>query len=190
MAEYTNMVLVSALAVLLYWGGWLRPWASLHQLDFLNFLPPASLVAIAGVIFYFARRNPVPAEKYFLLAVAVGALMLSGIVAIPVVTAAVQPIFWFTAKVFALLYAFIWYRATFPRYRYDQLMNVGWHWLIPLALANLIVTALIVWWGGPNPGHWMFFLRMFVANVAVAIGVGVLVSSRSAAAAGSGAGKP
>jgi len=96
---------------------------------------------------------------------------------------AVQPIFWFTTKVFALLYAFIWYRATFPRYRYDQLMNVGWRWLIPLALGNLIATAFVVWWAGPNPGHLKLFFAMFAMNLAVAIVVGLLVGWRSPAPA-------
>jgi NADH-quinone oxidoreductase subunit H len=49
------------------------------------------------------------------------------------------------------LYAFIWYRGTFPRYRYDQLMNVGWRWMIPLALANLIVTAVVLYFVNPHP---------------------------------------
>src|SRR5213594_3108995 len=159
MAEYTSMVLVSALAVVLFWGGWLRPFASVAALDFLNYLPPVSLLMIAGVVFFFARRNPVPAEKWFLVAVAAGSAVLAGVVAVPVVITAVQPIFWFTAKVVALLYAFIWYRATFPRYRYDQLMNVGWRWLIPLALGNLIATACVLWWAGPNPGR----LKLFFA---------------------------
>jgi NADH-quinone oxidoreductase subunit H len=44
------------------------------------------------------------------------------------------------------LYAFIWYRGTFPRYRYDQLMNIGWRYMIPIALANLIVTAVAGYW--------------------------------------------
>jgi NADH-quinone oxidoreductase subunit H len=44
------------------------------------------------------------------------------------------------------LYAFIWYRGTFPRYRYDQLMNVGWRVMIPLGLANIIATAVIRYW--------------------------------------------
>ena len=68
--------------------------------------------------------------------------MLGVLVAYPPVLNASQGIFWFGAKVLVFLYAFIWYRATFPRYRYDQLMNVGWRWMIPLALANLIITAV------------------------------------------------
>ncbi len=50
---------------------------------------------------------------------------------------------WFLAKTFVFLYIFIWIRATLPRYRYDQLMRLGWKVLIPLAIANLVVTATL-----------------------------------------------
>ncbi|MCL4847951.1 MAG: NADH-quinone oxidoreductase subunit NuoH [Acidobacteria bacterium] len=50
---------------------------------------------------------------------------------------------WFLLKTFLFLFVFLWVRATLPRYRYDQLMRLGWKVLIPLALANLIVTAII-----------------------------------------------
>src|SRR5262245_38583038 len=50
---------------------------------------------------------------------------------------------WFFIKSFAFLYVFIWIRATLPRYRYDQLMRLGWKVLIPLAIVNLIVTAIV-----------------------------------------------
>jgi NADH-quinone oxidoreductase subunit H len=50
---------------------------------------------------------------------------------------------WFLLKTFLFLFVFLWVRATLPRYRYDQLMRLGWKVLIPLALANLIVTATI-----------------------------------------------
>src|SRR5437667_11640704 len=49
---------------------------------------------------------------------------------------------WFLLKSFAFLYLFIWVRATLPRYRYDQLMPLGWQVLMPLAIANLVVTGL------------------------------------------------
>lgn len=48
---------------------------------------------------------------------------------------------WFILKVFALLFCFIWVRATFPRYRYDQLMRLGWKVFLPLSLASVIVVA-------------------------------------------------
>jgi NADH-quinone oxidoreductase subunit H len=50
---------------------------------------------------------------------------------------------WFLTKSFVFLYVFIWVRATLPRYRYDQLMRIGWKVLIPLAIVNLVVTAVI-----------------------------------------------
>ena len=50
---------------------------------------------------------------------------------------------WFLLKSFVFLYVFIWVRATLPRYRYDQLMRLGWKVLIPLAIANLVVTAIV-----------------------------------------------
>ena len=47
-------------------------------------------------------------------------------------------------KAFFFLFVFIWIRWTIPRFRYDQLMNLGWKWMIPLALANMIITALVM----------------------------------------------
>jgi NADH-quinone oxidoreductase subunit H len=50
---------------------------------------------------------------------------------------------WFLLKTFAFLYVFLWVRATLPRYRYDQLMRLGWKVLIPIAIANIIVTGIV-----------------------------------------------
>ncbi len=55
---------------------------------------------------------------------------------------------YFLAKVFALLFFYIWMRWTLPRYRYDQLMEFGWKWLLPAAAINLLVTAAVVLWQG------------------------------------------
>jgi len=54
------------------------------------------------------------------------------------------PVVWFLLKVFAVLYVFIWFRATLPRFRYDQLMAFGWKRLLPLALLNALVTAAVI----------------------------------------------
>jgi NADH-quinone oxidoreductase subunit H len=55
----------------------------------------------------------------------------------------VQDIYWFSAKVAAFMYLYIWYRGTFPRYRFDQLMKVGWKVLLPMSLGVLILTAMV-----------------------------------------------
>ncbi|HET9481001.1 MAG TPA: NADH-quinone oxidoreductase subunit NuoH [Candidatus Polarisedimenticolia bacterium] len=57
---------------------------------------------------------------------------------------ALSGIFWFSLKVFLILYVYIWLRGTFPRYRYDQLMRLGWKWLLPLSLANILLTGLLL----------------------------------------------
>jgi NADH-quinone oxidoreductase subunit H len=55
---------------------------------------------------------------------------------------------WFFVKLFAILFFYIWMRWTLPRYRYDQLMEFGWKWLLPVAVINLLVTAGVVIYGG------------------------------------------
>lgn len=68
-------------------------------------------------------------------------------------TAAMQSMGWlgmilgfliFGAKVAFFMILYIWFRGTFPRYRFDQLMDLGWKWMIPLALANIVVTGLVI----------------------------------------------
>ncbi len=57
---------------------------------------------------------------------------------------AVLPIGWFVLKVFAFLLLYIWVRATLPRFRYDQLMGFGWKFLLPVAMVNILATALVL----------------------------------------------
>ncbi len=64
----------------------------------------------------------------------------------PPILQAILPVFWFAAKIFAFLFLYIWVRGTLPRFRYDQLMAFGWKFLLPLALVNLIGTAIAVAW--------------------------------------------
>ena len=56
-------------------------------------------------------------------------------------------ILWLFAKVFLFASVFIWFRAAFPRYRYDQIMRLGWKVFIPITLAWIAVTALLAWFG-------------------------------------------
>jgi NADH-quinone oxidoreductase subunit H len=64
----------------------------------------------------------------------------------PRILQAILPVFWFVVKVFVFLFLYIWVRGTLPRFRYDQLMAFGWKFLLPLALVNLIATAIAVAW--------------------------------------------
>jgi NADH-quinone oxidoreductase subunit H len=92
LAEYANMIVVSAVATTLFLGGWLRPFPNVAVLSFLDVVPSWM---------------------------------------------------WFLLKTFVFLYVFLWVRATLPRYRYDQLMRLGWKVLIPVAIANVIVTGVV-----------------------------------------------
>ena len=92
LAEYANMILISALTAVFFFGGWLSP------LD--GYLSPDSLLAKPGF-------------------------------------------FWLGAKIFVLLFLFLWFRATFPRYRYDQIMRLGWKALIPVTIVWIVVEMVM-----------------------------------------------
>ena len=103
LAEYANMLLVSAVASVLFLGGWLSPVEGI----------PVLQQALAWV----------PGTAWFLL------------------------------KMVCFMFMYFWLRATFPRYRYDQIMRLGWKVLIPVTLVWIVVVALAVqfhwgyWWG-------------------------------------------
>ena len=59
-----------------------------------------------------------------------------------IVLQAILPLFWFVLKVFSFLFLYVWVRGTLPRFRYDQLMNYGWRFLLPLAILNIVGTSL------------------------------------------------
>jgi NADH-quinone oxidoreductase subunit H len=96
MSEYANMVTVSCLATLLFFGGWHGP--------VFGWLPKIVQIFL--------------------------------------------PVFWFSLKVFCFMFFYIWMRGTLPRFRYDQLMSLGWKFLLPLALLNILVTGFLVAWHG------------------------------------------
>ena len=56
----------------------------------------------------------------------------------------IQGPFWFVTKVILFLFVYVWIRGTLPRFRYDQLMSFGWKLLLPVSLANLVVTAFVI----------------------------------------------
>ncbi|HUK26567.1 MAG TPA: complex I subunit 1 family protein [Terriglobales bacterium] len=152
LAEYSAMIAVSSIAVTLWLGGWLRPfphWLSGDTWEFIfSLFPGVTFLFLAALCFRSTAR--MPRHPYFKvqtmgLAGFGAALALIGIgLFIPAVRDRIQDIYWFIAKVAAFMYLYIWYRGTFPRYRFDQLMTVGWKVLLPTGLGVLILTAV---WG-------------------------------------------
>lgn len=150
LAEYTAMIAVSSIAVTLWLGGWLRPFPNAlsgERWDLLfSLIPGAAFLVIGFVCLWMAARMPsiLKAQKLGFLAFA-GLIVVIGLaMLLPGVRERVQDVFWFAVKVTLFMYLYIWYRATFPRYRFDQLMKVGWKVLLPTSLGVLIMTAL---WG-------------------------------------------
>jgi NADH-quinone oxidoreductase subunit H len=151
LAEYSAMIAVSSIAVTLWLGGWLRPFPNALQgptwdLVF-SLIPGLTFLFLAAMTFYSTVRMPKhPLFRIQTMGLAgFGALLaLIGLILfIPGVRIRVQDIFWFSAKVAGFMYLYIWYRGTFPRYRFDQLMKVGWKVLLPTGLALLILTAVV-----------------------------------------------
>ena len=68
----------------------------------------------------------------------------SGPVFGPPILQSLLPVLWFVLRVFVFIFIYIWVRGTLPRFRYDQLMAFGWKFLLPLAIANIVVTSLVV----------------------------------------------
>jgi NADH-quinone oxidoreductase subunit H len=144
LAEYANIFVVSSVAVTLFLGGWMRPFPNIGWLEPLNYVVPVLLIAGTGAgCLYLTRRLVDTSQKLVLIGVGLLLLALGLLLLVPMVNAAVIGLFWFFLKVFAFIYMLIWFRGTFPRFRYDQLMNIGWKVLIPLALGAILVNAVV-----------------------------------------------
>jgi NADH-quinone oxidoreductase subunit H len=145
LAEYANIFVISSVAVTLFWGGWLRPFPSVAALDYpLNNVFPMVLLSGTGVYcVVLARRLKNRPRSLFLVFVGLCLALLGLPFLLPVVSAVISPLFWFFFKVTFLVYSMIWFRATWPRFRYDQLMNIGWRRLIPLGMAAVLVNAIV-----------------------------------------------
>jgi NADH-quinone oxidoreductase subunit H len=151
LGEYAAMIAVSSIAVTLWLGGWMRPfphWLAGETWDLVfSLFPGLTFLGLAAIAFIGVAR--MPKHPYFKIQTAglggFGAVLgLIGVVLfVPLVRDRIQDIYWFAAKVAVFMYLYIWYRATWPRYRFDQLMKVGWKVLLPIAIGVLILTAIL-----------------------------------------------
>ena len=155
LAEYANMIIVAGIATTLFLGGWLRPGARYHEqipgtsIEWLDALPALLTLGVALYCLSLVPKQPVKIQKMVMALVAGLCVIIAGVLAgalfaPPAVMQGIHGAFWFMAKVFAYIYAFLWIRFTFPRYRFDQLMRLGWRFLIPLALVNVIGVGVAI----------------------------------------------
>src|SRR5712672_666221 len=151
LAEYSAMIAVSSIAVTLWLGGWLRPFPNLLNGPTwdraFSLFPGITFLLLAAMCFYSTVRmpkHPLFRVQTIGLAGFGAALALIGLVLfVPAVRVRVEDIYWFSMKVAGFMYLYIWYRGTFPRYRFDQLMQMGWKVLLPMGLGVLILTATV-----------------------------------------------
>ncbi len=168
MAEYAHMVIGAMLVTSLYFGGWNVPWLSRSILEaHAQFLLPLLIITAAATFGWFAmlffRRTRRERNKFRderdrepgLLGLICGGLAALALLALLTrpwqvgpagasLFATILQVLAFLAKVVFFSWLFIWVRWTLPRFRYDQLMALGWKLMLPLGLANLVVTALVL----------------------------------------------
>jgi NADH-quinone oxidoreductase subunit H len=164
LAEYAAMIAVSSIAVTLWLGGWMRPFPNLLSAPIWEFIfslfPGLTFAALAAFAFIGTVR--MPSHSFFKIQkIGLGAfglvLALIALVLFLIAIAGhnsdtsiaarfregIDYVYWFVLKVSIFMYLFIWYRATWPRYRFDQLMRIGWKVMLPISLGVLILTAIV-----------------------------------------------
>ena len=142
MAEYANMITVSCLATILFLGGWLSPFPD--SWVWLQLLPTAVLGVGGALLVVDGARHHHGPSRVALTLIGLLLILAAGACSRPGVIGVIQGPFWFLAKVLLLLFFYVWTRGTLPRLRYDQLMAFGWKVLLPVSLANLLVTSFIL----------------------------------------------
>lgn len=167
MAEYAHMIIASAMIATLFFGGWQVPFLSTETLrtyagegTLFLLLAHAVLFIVAGffLVTRFKSGKYGDIRDFEVLIIGAPLIMLGAVLAFfPIVHgpfvfgelgqnifAAVAQFMVFMAKVLFFCWVFIWVRWTLPRFRFDQLMHLGWKVMLPLALANMVVTAVIM----------------------------------------------
>jgi len=142
-AEYTSMITVSCLCTILFFGGWTSPfgesWTLTHYLPSLILIPFGLWVIYDGI-----KYETIWGRLVLPVIGTVVTILGAALIIFPGANEYIQAPFWFLAKVFFFLFFYVWARGTLPRFRYDQLMNIGWKLLLPVSIVNVIFTAAFV----------------------------------------------
>jgi NADH-quinone oxidoreductase subunit H len=146
-AEYTSMITVSCLCSIMFFGGWLSPFPA--SWTFTHYLPSVILIPFGLWVIWDGIRYETIFGRIILpglgtVITALGALLI----VFPGVNEFIQGPFWLLSKIFVFLFVYVWMRGTLPRFRYDQLMSFGWKLLLPVSLANAVITATVILWKG------------------------------------------
>jgi len=146
-AEYTSMITVSALCAILFFGGWNSPFPASEFWQFTHYLPSVILIPFGLWVIYDGIKYETIWGRLVLPVIgSVITLIGAALLAFPAINEFIQAPFWLLAKILFFLFFYVWARGTLPRFRYDQLMNIGWKLLLPVSIANVIVTAGFVLW--------------------------------------------
>jgi len=174
LGEYANMIVVGSVATTLFLGGWLRPFPNVHWLNWLDFLPGLFMLLLGAYCTYRAGKQPVKVQTAFMWGVALCCFLVALIFAVPWFVAPIKFVipglngaFWFLLKVTAYIYLFMWVRFTLPRYRFDQLMHLGWYILIPLAIVNVFAVGIAMLIAANST--WNHALVLALATIATTI---------------------
>jgi NADH-quinone oxidoreductase subunit H len=148
-AEYTSMITVSSLCAIMFFGGWLSPfpasWTFTHYLPSVILIPAGLWLIWDGIRYETIFGKIILPGVGTVLTVAGIALLMPNL---QFVNEFVQAPFWLLSKIFVFLFVYVWMRGTLPRFRYDQLMAFGWKLLLPLSIANVILTSFVILkWG-------------------------------------------
>lgn len=143
-AEYASMVTVSFVASILFFGGWLSPFPQSALFAWTHYLPAVLFGAGALLVLSKAVSEHRGFGRALMLLLGLACAGLAVLFVQRGVIDFIQAPFWLLLKVGFFLFFYVWMRGTLPRFRYDQLMDFGWKLLLPLAVANVVVTSLVL----------------------------------------------